>query len=97
MAYGIEILTTSGVIDVADLATASIVATVVSATVSGSVVVSEFSEDRGDFIFVMDESKSKWPHVVWTESTKTLSWSNTTPAPDSAFGKKFTVYFFEDT
>ena len=98
MPYGIQIRTTTGVKEVADVNSARVVRSITITNTSGSASVPEFSTTRGEYIVVNENTGSnadRIPKLTWNEGAKTFTWSRPSNYPLSAFTNRFTVYFLE--
>lgn len=96
MAFGIQIRTSTGMQDVADIATgARLIEVVKCRSVAGSTTVPDWNSPDGDFYVVNNSTRSFMPYVEWNNSTKVLRWGKYTSTNDAAWSNNFDVYCWE--
>ena len=95
MAYGIEVITSTGAKNTYGINTSRVVSVYSATTMSGSTTVSGFDSDKGDYTYVISDWASFAHDITWNNTTKTFTWGKHTGSiPDSAYAGTFDVFFF---
>lgn len=79
MSYGMQILTTEGLVDIANVRCMRVISinrvTKAAGTTSGSLSVPTWSSSGGHYYTEVNDAKQP-PYSTWNEATKILSWQD---------------------
>lgn len=94
MAYGLQVLTSTGVKSTFDLNTARIIRLYHATVRYGSASIPEFDSNKGDYVFLVG-SYAAYPQALsWNNSTKVITWyKHNGVIPDTAYSSNFYILF----
>jgi hypothetical protein len=94
MAFGLQILTTDGLVNVVDLRAARLFFSQDLTSQSGTIVVNGFNEANG-FIFLRPNDSNLVASWTWNNSSKVFSWSPYSGVSNSS--SNMTAFFMVTT
>jgi hypothetical protein len=97
MAYGFQVSTSTGQQSTFGLNTARVVKLLDISTVTGSAVVNEFDESKGEFFAYHVIGASFLQLFSWDQSTQTMTWfKHSSLVPNGAYSTSIQVAFIHD-